>query len=302
MTDLSDTFWDGLLASPLTWWAAAGMVGCFAGLTIMACGLLRMRRRVEVCRANDDEPEGARPCRPSWAAAFAADSRATATVEFALVFPILLFFILMLAQTMWLMGGNTYIHYAAFAAGRTAIVQIPTDYDDDAANVYTHADGATKHDRIRAAATLALVPVAGQLEQATSPVATSLFTDGLVEHFASYGREAPNWVGGFTEDRVRYAAEYTEFTVLVTEVETPSDVVYSEMRRGGMHEFGAREPITVRVDHRLNLPVPYVNRFIADGEHEGGLGQFTMVSARYTLTNEGAKDELPPAPEAPRMP
>ena len=55
-------------------------------------------------------------------------SQGTATIEFALVMPIMLFLILLLAQTTFVMAGNLFVHYAAFAATRSAIVYIPADY------------------------------------------------------------------------------------------------------------------------------------------------------------------------------
>ena len=92
------------------------------------------------------------------------NNNGTATMEFVLVFPILLFFSLLLAQTTLLAGANAFIHYAAFAATRSAIVQIPTGYaPDESPNVIINADGHTKHDIIRRAAVFALVPVSGRL-------------------------------------------------------------------------------------------------------------------------------------------
>ena len=58
------------------------------------------------------------------------NTHATATIEFVLVFPIVLFVALLVAQSTLLMGGNIFIHYSAFAATRAAIVQVPTVHEE----------------------------------------------------------------------------------------------------------------------------------------------------------------------------
>ena len=45
----------------------------------------------------------------------------TATLEFCMVIPIVLFLILLLVQSTLLMVGNQFVHYAAFAATRSAV-------------------------------------------------------------------------------------------------------------------------------------------------------------------------------------
>ena len=55
------------------------------------------------------------------------DDRGTVTIELVLVIPVVLFFSLLLVQVMLLMTANHFVHYAAYAAVRSAIVQIPVD-------------------------------------------------------------------------------------------------------------------------------------------------------------------------------
>src|SRR5690606_37869617 len=90
-------------------WAIAG--GCVVGLFLVGRILrnLHPRRGADTLTASNPQRFQA----------------GTATMEFALVFPIFLFFILTLVQTSLLMVGNLYVHYAAFASVRSAIVQVP---------------------------------------------------------------------------------------------------------------------------------------------------------------------------------
>ena len=228
------------------------------------------------------------------------DEDGTATIEFALVFPILLFLILVLAQTTFLMGGNIFVHYSAFAATRSAIVQIPTEYFDDKANTYTAADGRTKHDLIWRSAVFAVMPVAGESASSTTDVAADQFVQGLRRYYEAYGKNEPAWIDALAAGRARYAAENTRITVMTPEVQPDHSVTYREIPDGSSYAFKARDPITVAVTHRFALGVPYVSRLYADGQQPGGKGRYTTMSARYTLTNEGVRDELPPKPNVPR--
>jgi len=227
------------------------------------------------------------------------DADGTATIEFALVFPILLFMMLVLSQTTFLMAGNIFVHYSAFAATRSAIVQIPTDYADDEPNIYTASFGSTKHDLIWRSAVFAVAPVSGEQTSSASSVQADQFVQGLRDFYQAYNRDAPAWVDNLAGDRLRYAADNTLITVMVPEV-TGQTVSYSEISEGSTHEFQPRDPITVRVTHRYALDVPYVGAVYTDGRTAGGQ-RYHLMGARYTLTNEGVVDQLPPQPTVPRQ-
>lgn len=220
-----------------------------------------------------------------------------------MVFPIVLFLCLVLVQSTLLMVGNQFVHYAAFAATRSAIVYIPQDYGlaGEPRNTIVPAAGNAKFDAIRAAAYLAVVPVCGKLENSPEDLRTDEYVSGLNDYFASYGQDAPRWVQTLAADRLRYAAANTDVNVLYTLV-TRGEVEYfdTEDEPGGQYTFGPRDAVTVRIEHRLNLSVPYVRALFADGEHGEGRGSYALVTAQYTLTNEGVDPSLPPKPELER--
>ena len=217
-----------------------------------------------------------------------------------MVFPIVMFLVLILVQVTLLMVGNHFVHYAAFAATRSAIAYIPADFSDDGEgrNTIQPIEGSPKYNPIRASAYLALVPVSGRLDE-NNDVATDAFVAALHDHFASYGQDSPKWVDTLAADRLRYAAANTTVEVMETVV-SGQDVDYYPITSGEHFTFGPRDAITVRVEHRLNLSVPYVRGIFADGEHPDGRGKYTEVSAQYTLTNEGISTDLPGPPELPR--
>jgi len=235
----------------------------------------------------------------------------TATVEFCLAFPIVLFLCLILVQSTLLMVGNQFVHYAAFAATRSAIVYIPQDYSasgggggsggGEPRNTIIPEKGRAKYDAIRAAAYIAVAPVCGKLEESAEDLNVAEYVAGLRSYYTANGQDVPRWVETLAADRLRYAAENTDVQIMET-VQTDDGVEFYDIAAAfDYYNFGPREAITVRVEHRLNLSVPYVRSFFADGELDDGRGKYSLVSAHYTLTNEGVNPELPGPPELPRV-
>lgn len=288
-----DLFW----SSALTWQCLLAM----AGLGLILVALLAGYARLQRATASADKATPAdRPTR-RWLMPL-RDQNGTATIEFALVFPIILFLGLTLAQVTLLMVGNYFVHYAAFAAARSAIVVVPVDYEigGEPRNVIDSDPRSGKLRVIHEAAALALVPVAGQLDSADIDV--SPFVEGLAGHFASYGQSEPNWVDRLAANRLRYAFMNTQ--VMLNEPLVFGDEV-EFVPLIGVHEFGPRDPITVHVEHQLHLSVPFARVFFADGPvyvAGGAQSAYALVEARATLTNQGIDSSLPPAPELPREP
>lgn len=232
------------------------------------------------------------------------DDHATATIEFTMVFPILLFLMMLLTQSSLLMGARLVVNHAAFAATRSAVVVIPTNHIDRLEpynTVQGYAD-SYKTKRIRQVATLALLPVAGKMEESFGDtINPQPLVDGLTRYYQAYNREAPFWIERYMPDRLRYAAANTSVTILRTRVQNETLELEPIV---GEHTFGPRDPITVRVTHRMNLAVPYVGMLFADGRHaasEGGT-LYTNITSQCTLTNEGVVNALPPTPELDRIP
>ncbi|MDX1682643.1 MAG: TadE family protein [Phycisphaeraceae bacterium] len=267
------------------------MLNCLALatlLTVLIAVLLRLTWRLRQFRSPG---------------AALADTRATATVEFALVVPILLFLIMMLAQTTLLAGGHLFVHYSAFAATRTAIVQVPVDYSwrrGGGPNVYVAQSGQTKHEAIRRAAVLAVMPVSGRLESGS--IDAEAFVDGLRDHYAPYSASPPRWIETLIAGRLRYADRHTSVELYATR--TPNNVEVNFTPIDTSYTFEPVEPITVRVTHRFNLTVPYVGWVFADGRHssDDGRGPYVDLDAHYTMINEGIIDRLPDPPSLPRIP
>lgn len=215
--------------------------------------------------------------------------RGSATLEFAMVFPLVLGLVLVMLQTALVMGGQLFVHYAAFAATRSAIVHIPADRPGEGHNEIVI--GATEPDSkfaiIRRAAVLAVMPVSGEWSADASegePIDTQALTEALADYFHAHGQMPPRWITDKVPARLRYAQANTEITLLDAEGELADREKISE-----------REPITVRVRHRLNLSIPYARAVFSDGRHTQG-GAYTVVEAQTTLTNEGLDPTLPDPP------
>ncbi len=278
---LVTTIWAGVLASSTTWWCAA--VACVA---IVAC-VLSLRVLVR----------SGRVLRP---AGVVSNESGTASIEFVLVTPLLMFMVLALLQTMLVMTGQVYVHHAAFAATRSAIVQIPIDDSQagvEAANEIVMHPSSVKYDAIRRAAVFALVAVSGRSEAGLT--GGEAFEAGLAGMYDAYGREVPNWVTALAADRLRYADANTHVTLVDTFI-ADGQVQFVDMQRNVLYAYGPKDPVTVSVRHWFNLSMPYARLIFADGDTNDG--SQARLEAQYTLTNEGVSDRLPLPPPWPREP
>jgi len=230
----------------------------------------------------------------------AADSRGTTSIEFALVCPILLILSLVLVQSMMLMAGNMYVHYAAYQATRQATIEIPQDYSRDGDQPANHySPSGLKYERIRQAAYMSLVPVAGQLESGSGPA--DAMVAAIRSHYSSFGATEPAWVESMLAAKVYYAEANTEIEVVETNVISEDDVTFDPLPESP-YRFGVRDVVTVNITHKLNLGVPFASRFFADGDNGAkGPGRYTLVSAHATLPNEGVPVPLPVKPDIDRV-
>ena len=238
-----------------------------------------------------------------------SDDSGVAMIEFVLVTPILLIVTLLLIQTMLVFTGLFYVQYAAFAAVRTAIVQIPS-VSTEPSNELVSSQSSDKFQAIQSAAVLAVLPVSGR--ESGSSVASSELISGIGEVFSAQGRSQPNWVGEMLGERLNYATNHTEVTVERVSGEDESEsVVFSPV--SGYATFSPKEAIAVRVRHEFALSIPLASRvFSAVGESgsyspasrnsdsPGPPGQWTLIESRAILTNEGIDRRLPEAPDVPR--
>ena len=238
-----------------------------------------------------------------------SDDSGVAMIEFVLVTPILLTVTLLLIQTMLVFTGLFYVQYSAFAAARTAIVQIPT-VSTEPINEFMPSEGSDKFDAIRSAAVLGVLPVSGR--ESGSSVASGTLVSGIGEVYAAQGRSEPNWVNEMLGQRLNYAVNHTEIALQrVYPGENPESVRLEPVESYTL--FSPKEAIAVVVRHEFALSVPLASRVFSavgesgtyspagrSGDSPGPPGQWTLIEARAILTNEGIDRRLPEAPEVPR--
>ena len=275
VSDEPARWWQQALFSPLSLFCFALLIVGVVGALLSARFLLRISR---LRKAQN-------------AAATLADDSGVTTIEFVMVLPILLFLILMLMQTTLVMGGNFFVHYAAFTATREAVTIMPTGLD---ATYNRYDRGSDKHEAIRRDAWLALVPVSGR--QTSGHPDAEAYASAFASFYNNYGSVPPRWVENLLADRYRYAEANTQITVIRPVVVDEYNIDFEEVSDG--YTFGYREPITVRVEHRLHLSIPLARAIFQDGTMDGLA--YTDVAAHYTLTNEGVNPKFPPKPDLDR--
>jgi len=218
-------------------------------------------------------------------------------LEFALALPIALMLVLVMVQSSLLMGGNICVHYAAYCAARSAIVQIPDDvWPAEPANFVIDPDASAKLHRVRLAAVWAVMPVSCSSKKFPPGDAYSL-VDGLRRFFERYDRQAPGWArSDYLGRKMGYAERYTGVTMLRRD---------GQDERGGVryrelvypYTYGEHEEVRVAVDHTFYLSVPYAGRVFASLDAEDGRklefapGEYGIViRSACSLTNAGVRD------------
>lgn len=214
-----------------------------------------------------------------------------AMLEFALVLPIALMLVLVMAQSSLLLGANVCVHYAAYCAARTAIVTIPSEFSREPPNE-TSGEGGPKWERIRQSAVWALMPIACGSSYYPSSVDAGILTDGLDEFFAAYGRTTPAWATNtrVLSTKLSYASD-SQYTTVALEPPT-NGAVYDQ-----------HESLTVGVRHTYYMPVPFASSLFAklldkaNGvAYAGSLdGEYGLdIYATCTLTNQGVREYIEP--------
>jgi len=223
-------------------------------------------------------------------------------LEFALALPIAMVLSLIMAQSSLLMAGNLCVQYSAYAAARTAIVQIPLDLSDgEPANVLDSYDASGKIARIRKAALWAVMPVSpAAAGQPADPRGDDLAA-GLKGVFQRYSAAEPRWLnddrrpGEYLGRKLAYADQYTAVTMLRRASLPGEPPEYAELDHP--YSYQEHEEVRVTVDHVFFLAVPYASKVFAalgDGsELTGGPGlRGLSLKAACSLTNEGAANYI----------
>ncbi len=199
-----------------------------------------------------------------------------AMVEFVLVFPMMLLMVLLLVQGMLLMSGNLCVHYAAFCAARSAVVEVPVTTAAEPHNVVLAPENSGKYARIREAAVYAVMPVSCSEDiMADQHLAIQDSLSGF------FGGRPPGWVTWLGRKQ-RYAEEYTK-----VDLGPPANG----------DKYAKNEDIAVTVRHTFYLSIPYARRIFSLGNdgvrmNLGSLGgdYGTIITATCRLTNEGVQD------------
>lgn len=292
------------------WWSTLTsgqgvfLLALLVGLAFLTLYLGWRLRQVAQDPAADDKP------RPTLRERL-ADESGTATVEFVLVAPFLLFTTLLLIQTTLVFTGLFYVNYAAYAAARSAVVYIPSNYQEES-NTITALEGGWKFDRIRSAAMFALIPVSGEEASSSGDSVAGDLVQGISDLYTAQGRTPPGWVENMLPGRIAYAMNHTQVTLFEVYTSETGEVVFENA--GGTHTFGPRDAVGVEVRHELALTIPVASKLFTLGSGESGSystatrntdspgppGRWTAVTARAILTNEGIDRRLPAIPDVPR--
>ncbi len=218
-----------------------------------------------------------------------------AVLEFAMALPIALVLVLIMTQSSLLMGGNLCVHYAAYCAARSAIVQIPRDLSpSEPPNVVTEG-GSSKRLKIKLAAVWAVMPVSSSSKQL--PTGSGSIADDLKSFFDDYDVDPPGWLRSDKLGRMmNYAEEHTQIE-LMQRVDMGQDEPPEYHTLSYPYIYGEHEEVRVVVRHKFYLAVPYADwLFHQMGKANGvdlGDGYFgLMIDAATSLTNEGTQDYI----------
>ena len=207
----------------------------------------------------------------------------SAAVEFALVLPIAITVVLLMIQAMLMVTGVLVIHHAAYTAVRAATVWVPEKLYNEPRNVVEEAGASAKLARIKTAAVFKLLPISASegVQSGYGGGDVAWLQEGLRGFYSYYGQKPPAWIQHKIPGKWDYAWRNTEVALYPPE----NGAVY-----------GDHEELRLWLKHTQHLGVPYASRMMelvgaAERVGYGGLIGFD-VEVVYTLTNEGAADEI----------
>ncbi len=238
-------------------------VGCLLALLFLGRILLRMGR-TQPRKSN-----------------LLADNAGTATIEFCLVLPVAVGIVLIMIQAMMMMTATMMVSYSAYAAARTAVVWVPKDlsynvpqgFASEPENVVVAPPDSFKMARVREAAALALLPVAGRMN-GDAPNADQVI-QGIHDYYSAYSEPSPNWVNQLGWQKFAYAWHRT-------------DVQLGNWGNPNGKQYGPAEDVEVWVTHDYQLGVPFAQAILADDR----TNYTSKLKAVCTLSNEGESDTI----------
>ena len=261
----------------------------------------------------------------------ADETGAVQSLSFVLTLPLFIMIMMLIVQVSQLMVATIVVHYAAFAAARSAIVWIPAHagsidepenrismYVPDAATGidgpgtgYTILPGSPKYRRIQMAAALACAPIAPSRDVGETLPPAAEGTLNALE--AAYQALAPESAANAKiSDRLRnklaYSLENTRIRISFLHKESEPPLAWYDIPpdRGQFYynEVGWQDPIRVTVTHDLAL-LPGPGRLLArpanhsvkhdpvsESIEKPGNVYVRSLTASVTLGNEGETSVL----------
>lgn len=248
-------------------WGVGGMV--------LAVAALRLSNAIFISRNN-------------YSTTNADDESGSSAVEFVLVLPALAVLLLMILQIALLVQAKFVVNYAAFCAARSAIVVIPDDFSSgrppERRNQIGNPETSEKVEIIHRAAALPLTAI--------SPLPGFIVTRGVpflpsVELIVDLGKLLPFDVSPSIMGQVMQRAPYAYHPKnTAVKVLTPQGA--------GAGQFKEHDWVTVRVEYRYYLAVPFAKKLFGTAYSENwfwtmvfGTDYYYTIVEQYTLPVDG---------------
>ncbi len=276
----------------------------------------------------------------SWrrvAAVAASESGGVQTLSFVLTFPFFVTLLLFIFQISQVMIGLMVVHYASYAAARSAQVWIPAPTDADSTNQIPYQydvqrtitldasvvaqTGDRKFEKIWMAGVLGCLPIAPSRNVAVSgsPLVLSEELAALRVMYSQFdtGSQTNPMIPARLERKLRYSAAFTKVALTFTDRSSgPQRAGNYESYNplGHPHvdyrwwEAGWQDPVTVTVMHDFRLlPGPgrwLANRLsntdtVAQRIHQTNNVRQVTLAASTTMTIEGLKSVHPVTEQVP---
>ena len=247
---------------PGFWWCLAGLVGC-ATLALLA--VWRLLRLFRVSRAF----------------ALHREQGGSTIVEFPFALIVLVLMSVLTWQLGFLVSAYIVVDYAAFAAARVAIVQIPPHVSDEepAHKVRDVAfESSDKGDEIEEAAAFVCYPISARYT----------FDDSWLSEVPIL--QEVSKLPGF--DTFTEALETFDFaTRYVYALRNTSARLVVEGKESGEHTYAGGNLVTVEVTHDFSLRIAIAARVF--GSSKFPEGYVSRVKGQATLLYEGAHEVVP---------
>jgi len=228
------------------------------------------------------------------------------SLSFVVTLPFFLVIVTFIVQVSQLMIGVMVVHYAAFAAARSAVVWIPAALDDleenklpppiSTSNPLVLVDGDDvletnyKYRKVFSAAAMACAPISPSRDlgfsltgqsRATAAATTSLYSS--MNRSSQSNRQIPRRL----QSKLAYSFANTAVRIAFVDKDTQRGPTYnprvlvedlSGLRDWDRHEIGWQDPVMVTVSHNFAL-LPGPGRFLAKQLVRGD-GQPDRISPR----------------------